>query len=954
MFRTLVMSFLLGSATSIWSAPGMSLAEGKKWWSFQSVQAPPVPQSLQNKAWVRQPVDAFVLQRLEAAGLAPTHEASKEELIRRVTLDLWGFPPTPEALAEFLSDVSPDAYERLVDRLLASHHYGERWARHWLDLVRYADSDGYKADDFRPDAWRYRDYVVRSFNADKSYALFISEQIAGDELAPEDPDALIATGYLRHGIYEYNNRDVAGQRTTILNDITDTTADVFLGLGLQCARCHDHKFDPLLQKDYYRLQAYFAPLLPVDGAVVAGKKEREEYQRKQTAWETATAEIREKIAALEVKYRSYAEKDAIAKFPEETQVLMQLPAKDRTPLEEQLYYYAFQQVIYEYDRLETKIKGTDKEMLVQLRKALAAFDSIKPAPLPVAATARDVSGIAPAVFIPKQESLGDILPGIPSLLEVSPAIIHAPHAATTGRRSALAKWLAAPENPLTARVMVNRVWHWHFGRGLSSTTSDFGKLGEIPTHPELLDWLSDRFVKDQWSLKKLHRLLVTSATYRQSSQSTLAELAQVKDPENRLFWRWSTQRMAAEQIRDSLLAATGELDLATGGPSVDYTKPRRTIYNKVLRNVRDPLLDVFDAPQHFNSTATRDTTTTALQSLLLVNHRPFLERAEAMAERLEKQFPLQPAEQIRLAYQLLYQRSPTSHELAEAMEFLREQSIKIPHANPNAANFLAEAMPQREGKAAVLAPGSAQEKLVLFQPMPRPTADFTIETVVLLRSVYEDGSLRVIASSWDGGKEQSGWSLGITGTKSQRKPRMLTLQMVGHGTEGEWLYEPVFSDLQIQLDRSYYLAASVHLGGPGEGTVTFYLKDLANDDEPLQTTVVPHPLVKNVAGNLPIVIGGRTGKESGHQWDGLIDEVRLRQGTLSPDQCFFQHPKEKLPPAVTACWQFEPATGYFHDMAQRLDNLQCETQGKSPPRHGSALADLCHAMLNSNEFLYIK
>lgn len=945
--------FVVLSQCSGWAARGVITEEDRKWWAFQPVKNCEPPQASQPE-WVKNPVDQFILSKLNAADLKPATEASREDLVRRVTLDLWGMPPTPEESAAFVNDPSPDAYEKLIDRLLASPHYGERWARHWLDLVRYAESDGYKADDYRPDAWRYRDYVIRSLNSDKSYAQFVKEQLAGDELAPEDPDALIATGYLRHWIYEYNNRDVVGQRTTILNDITDTTSDVFLGLGLQCARCHDHKFDPLLQKDYYRLQAFFAPVLPADKTVVATAEQKQRYAEQLAAWEQATADIRAQLETIEVKYRVNVEKDAASKFPEETQVILAKPEAERTPEEKQLHFLAFQQVAYEFKNLEGRIKGTDKELVVSLRKQLAEFDKLKPISPPVAPTIRDVASTAPAVLIPKKETLGDILPGIPSLLDPNPLLITAPHSATTGRRSALANWLTKPENPLTARVMVNRVWHWHFGRGLTSTTSDFGHLGELPTHPELLDWLTQQFVNANWSLKKLHRLMVTSATYRQAAHSPIFEEAKLKDPENRLLWRWNTQRMEAEQIRDSLLAATGELDLAEGGPSVDFTKPRRTIYNKVLRNVRDPLLDVFDSPQHFNSTATRDTTTTAVQSLLLINNRQLIDSSRAMARRLEKDRPDKVDEQIRLAYQLLYNRQPATDELSGAIAFIQEQAARGKADAEPEKPFLAESMPQREGKAAVLAPGSGQERLVLNAAMPRPEADFTIETVVLLRSIYDNGDLRVIASSWDGEKKQTGWALGITGAKSQRKPQMLALQLVGHGVNGDTLYEPVFSDLQIQLDRSYYLAASVHLGGPGEGTVTFFLKDLANDDELLQSTVVPHPIAQDVAGNLPIVIGGRSGKQAVHQWDGLIDEVRLSKGLITAEQCCYTKKSSALTPNVTACWQFEPTPGYLHDSAQKIINLTPVSPAKLSETKSSALADLCHAMLNSNEFLYVR
>ena len=927
----LTMGLLVGLG-SAWAARGVVSDEDRKWWAFQPVAKPELP-PVKDAAWSTQPVDRFILAKLEAQNLRPAPEAPREDLVRRVTFDLWGLPPTPEESAAFVKDAAPGAYERLLDRLLASPRYGERWARHWLDLVRYADSDGYKADAFRPDAWRYRDYVVKSFNADKSYAEFVQEQLAGDEISPDKPEALIATGYLRHWIYEYNNRDVVGQRSTILNDITDTTADVFLGLGLQCARCHDHKFDPLLQKDYFRLQACFTSLVPVDHTVVATPEERKIHAEKLAAWEQATAPIRGQIDTLLVKYKKNAEQKATKLFPEETQALLQKPQHEQTPEEKQLYYLAYYQVLYEFDNVEGSIKGTDKETLVGLRKQLAEFDKLKPSPLPTASTVQDL-GTAAEVIIPKRESLGNISPGVPTILNESPLTAQPSHPATTGRRTALAKWLTEPTNPLTARVMVNRVWQSHFGRGLSAVTSDFGHLGEAPSHPELLDWLTQEFVSHNWSLKHLHRLMLSSAAYRQATHSPCEDEAKLKDPENRLLWRWNTQRLSAEQIRDALFAATGELDLTEGGPPVDFTKPRRTIYNKVLRNVRDPLLDVFDAPQHFNSTATRDTTTTPVQSLLLINNRQLLERSQTLAQRLEKAHAAAPRDQIRLAYQLLYNRQPSSDELSEAEYFLQEQAAKLPAQKTSTAPFIVESMPQRDGKAVVLAPHTNQERLVT-SGVNLPNEDFTIEAVVLLRSIYDSGELRYVASTWNGDKTKAGWALGITGAKSQRKPQMLALQVLGAGNDGKLRYEPVFSDLQIQLDRSYYVAASVHFGEANGGTVTFYLKDLANDDVLLQTTVCPHPIAKPKVSEFPLTIGARAGSAMSSQWDGLIDELRIRSGQITADECFYINKAATLPASVLACWQFEPAPGFLYDakLATRNHPATRLRTNKSAPRH---------------------
>lgn len=951
MLRRFLLPLVLASASHGLAARGEISEEDRKWWAYQAL-TDPSPPAVQDKTWARNEIDLFVLARLESAGLKPAPEAGRRELARRLAFDLTGLPLSPAEVDAFEKDASPDACEKLVDRLLASSGYGERWARHWLDLVRYADSDGYKADDFRPNAWRYRDYVIRSFNADKGYDHFVREQIAGDELAPGDPDAVAATGFLRCWIYEYNNRDVVTQWSAILNDITDTTSDVFLGLGMQCARCHDHKFDPLLQKDYYRLQAFFAPILPKDDAVAAPADLRAAHAAKLADWETQTADLRRQIEAIESKYRDAAEKDAATKFPEETQTILAKKWDERTPLERQWGNLAFQQVIYEFDRIDGKIKGSDKEKIVALRKQLAAFDKLKPEALPLAPSVCDVGREAPCVKIPKREELGDILPGLPTILTPEPMSV-TPLEKSTGRRLALANWLARPDNPLSTRVMVNRVWAWHFGRGLARYTSDFGRLGEPPSHPELLDWLTQRFVKEGWSLKKLHRRIVTSAAYRQSAHSPVFEEARQKDPENSLLWRWNTQRLEAEQIRDAVLAASGELDRSAGGPAVDFSKPRRSIYHKVLRNVRDPLLDVFDAPQHFNSTASRDTTTTAVQSLLLINSRYLLERAQEFSARLKREFPDNVEEQVSGGFQLTYGRHPSSDEREAAVGFIRSQQRQVETETPAETPFLAEAMPQREGKAAVLAPSSGQERLFINVGLPLAEGDFTVEAVALLRSVYENGEVRVVVSAWDGDNSHPGWALGITGKKSQRKPNMLVLQLVGHSTEGRVIYEPVFSDVQIQLERSYYLAASVHLGGAGEGKVTFYVKDLANDDQPLVTTVVPHPVARGVQPDgVRMAIGGRAAGSTGHQWDGLVDEIRLSRGLVAEAQCCYK--TYGVSAAVSACWQFEAKTGFLRDTVSGLENLEPSTSLRKVAPVGDALTDFCHGLLNSNEFLYVE
>ncbi len=487
-------------------------AEDRAWWAIQPLREPAIP-STESSA---NPIDAFIAQKQAEHGLSFAPPADRITLIRRLYFDLIGLPPTPAQVQAFVSDESSDAYESLVDSLLDSPQYGEHWARHWLDLVRYADSDGYRIDHYRPHAWRYRDYVVRSFNSDKPYDRFVQEQIAGDEMFPGDLDALTATGYLRHWIYEYNNRDARTQWTTILNDITDTTGDVFLGLGMQCAKCHDHKFDPILQKDYYRLQAFFAPVLPHDD-VVATEQSKAEYAEKLAAWESATKTLRDELESYESQIRERLADEAIAGFPPDIQAMIRKPVNERTPQEHQIAELASRQIYFEYSRLDTKLKGDEKERVLALRKELSSFDNLKPKELPVAMVVRDTGREPPPIRMPKRNK-DPIDPGVLTLICETPMDVQPPaDLPSTGRRTALAKWMTEPTNPLTTRVIANRIWQYHFGRGLVPNSSDFGRLGGLPSHPELLDWLAVEFVRDGWSFKSLHRKIVNSRVYRQST-----------------------------------------------------------------------------------------------------------------------------------------------------------------------------------------------------------------------------------------------------------------------------------------------------------------------------------------------------------------------------------------------------------------------------------------------------
>jgi len=653
--------------------PGQITDADRAWWAFRKPDRPEVPKA--GAEWARNPIDPFIARRLEAEKLARAPEADRHTLIRRLTFDLTGLPPTPAEVADFVEDRSAGAYEKLADRLLASPRYGERQARAWLDLVRYAESDGYRLDSPRPEAWKYRDYVVRSFNDDKGYDRFLREQLAGDELYPADPDARIATGYLTLWIYEYNQRDVRTQWAAILNDITDVTADAFLGLGMSCARCHDHKFDPILQKDYFALQSFFSGLQFPREPVFASAEAKAEYARKQKVRDEKTAEVRGAIDAMLAPIRERETGAARRKFPEDIQALFGKSPADRTPGERQLHDLADRQVQYEYERAAAKLTGKPKEEYELLKTKLDALAE-DASQSPMAMVARDLGPEAAEVLIPGgRKKAVAVTPAFPTVLGGPPPRI-TPSATSTGRRAALAEWLTRAEHPLTARVIVNRVWQGHFGTGLVATPSDFGTLGEKPSHPELLDWLAAEFVERGWSLKHLHRLIVTSAAYRQASVAASGGsrgTPKTADPENRLVGRMSVRRLDAEQARDAMLAASGELVLDAGGPAVVADKPRRSVYTRAYRNAPDALLASLDAADGLNTCARRNVTVTPTQSLLLLNGPGTLARAGAFAARVMPANGRDMPAGVVHAYRLAFGRPPTTAEAAEAAVFLRQQ-----------------------------------------------------------------------------------------------------------------------------------------------------------------------------------------------------------------------------------------------------------------------------------------
>ncbi len=695
---------LLALACSVWAMSDNLpfTAEQRNHWAYKKVVKPTVP-VVKQRAWVKTPVDAFILAKLEAQGITPSPAADKITLLRRVSFDLTGLPPTPAEIDAFLADKSPKAFARVVDRLLSSPHYGEKWARHWLDLARYAESDGFKADDTRPHVWRYRDYVIKAFNNDKPYDRFIKEQIAGDELWPTDPDALVATGFNRHFPDEYNARDLLQRRQEILNDITDTVGVVFLATTYGCARCHDHKFDPVLQKDYYKLQAFFAPLRAKDDYVLVSAAAQADYQTKLANWQEQTKELRAQLTQLEAPARKALYDDGFEKYPEEIQRAITTAPEKRDTMQWLMYHKAQWQLHYGVDEdgngIGQKLKGEAKKQWEALRQQLATFDRSKPAALPIGSGITDVGPQSPKHFLLKGGAYAaygeEVQPGFLTIIDPAPATIVMPASGhSTGRRTALANWLTQPDNPLTARVMVNRLWHYHFGRGIVGTPNDFGTMRDRETHLELLDWLAATFVEQGWSLKKMHRLLLLSNAYQQATTFN-AETAK-RDPDNKLLWHFRRQRLSGEDIRDAMLAVSGKLNLQMGGPSVfpdipkemdvrggwnrkesDEQKNRRSIYAFVRRNSRYPMFQAFDMPDTHESCGRRAVTTTAPQALNLLNDKAILSAAQAFAGRVLQIAGADRNRQIVTAYRLALGRKPDADELTLAADFLQKQTALL-------------------------------------------------------------------------------------------------------------------------------------------------------------------------------------------------------------------------------------------------------------------------------------
>ena len=673
-------------------------AEQRQHWSYLPPRRPEPP-AVKRETWVRNPIDRFILSQVEQFGLEPAPEAGRVALIRRVRFDLTGLPPSPEEVAAFVADSRPDAYERLVDRLLDSPQYGERWGRFWLDLARFAESDGFKSDKTRPLAWRYRDWVIKALNADLPYDRFVRLQLAGDELAPNDPEAFIATGFNRNWPFEDNNKVPGLSRQLMLEDMTDTTASVFLGMTVGCARCHNHKFDPISQKDYYRFQALFAASAPKDDFALVSPFEQAMFASVEAEHKGRIAQFRRAIESIEKPYRAALLKDKLAELPAEVRKAFETDPEERSAFQEDLLQKHAKQMSVPARALESAMAPAERQLWSDRSREMKQLLRETPEGPPMASGMTDEGANAPPVFLLQKGNFAspgeEVGPGFPSVLgptslDARPAVSAV--SPTSGRRQALAEWLTRPDHPLTARVMANRLWQNHFGRGIVATPSDFGTQGTEPTHPALLDWLATEFVARGWSLKAMHRLMVTSATYRQSSIASSRTL--VEDPENALFSRMFRRRLEGEAVRDALLAVSGELDPRVGGASVFPDLPpgietrggwtrspaaadrnRRSIYVFVRRNLKYPLFDAFDAPDSNTTCPDRNVSVNAPQALMLLNSDLVLDQARAFAGRVlaESSSRHDLAALVERAYRLALARRPDPTELKRGITFLEEQ-----------------------------------------------------------------------------------------------------------------------------------------------------------------------------------------------------------------------------------------------------------------------------------------
>jgi hypothetical protein len=707
----------------------------RQFWAFRTPVRPPLP-AVRHGERVRNPLDAFVLAALEKNGLTLAPEADRLTLLRRASFDLLGLPPAPQEIDEFVNDPAPDAYERLIDRLLASEHFGERWGRHWLDLAGYADSEGIlDADYVRTAAWRYRDYVIQALNRDKPYDRFLKEQIAGDELvdywavvrtqkelSPEVVEALVATGYLRCASDTsrpdfVNIKNAPGYYHQTLDDTLKIVSSSVLGLTVQCARCHSHKYDPIPQAEYYRLQAIFMSAYRPSQWVPqvqrrlleATEAQQKEAQDHNAMVDAAITPLRKQAAELTAQFAERLFADRLGKLPEAIredvrQALATDPAK-RTEVQKYLADKFQKDLRPDPRALEPLLKGTYPDYATRAAAVAAAVqaEEAKRRTFPEIRALYDLPGAVPTHLLRRGDYLNpgpEVRPGVLSALATARPFSWEPpgtDAKTSGRRLAFAEWVTQPEHPLTARVAVNNAWLHHFGEGIVATPDNFGHTGTPPTNPELLDWLATEFVARGWSLKALHRLIMTSSTYRQASTAEPAEAARALqvDPDNHLLWRQRLRRLEAEVLRDAMLRAAGDLNPQMFGPPVpvqrqadgevitaaDAAGARRSVYLQVRRSQPLTLLQVFDQPVMETNCTRRSVSTVSSQALTVLNSDFVVRRGEQLAARALREEPADPAAH---ALRLAFGRPATAAEREKLAVFLNAQDARHARAAPAA------------------------------------------------------------------------------------------------------------------------------------------------------------------------------------------------------------------------------------------------------------------------------
>jgi hypothetical protein len=697
-----------------------ALGAQEQHWAFRPVTQP-APPAVRHPEKVRTPVDHFILAALEAKGLALSPEADRATLVRRACFDLTGLPPTPAEIDAALNDKSPDWYERLVERYLASPRYGERWGKYWLDAAGYADSNGYfDADTNRPLAWKYRDYVVRAFNADKPYDRFVTEQLAGDELAGYEPggdvtpamaELLVATHFLRNapdgtGESDGNPDEVRTDRLSVLEGTLQGTMNCLLGLTIQCARCHEHKFEPIAHKEYYALQAIFFPVYNPDHwtkpneriVTIASRAKRAEHRRRMQLIDRQAKALRDGLTAAAAPLGDQLIEERLAKLPESSRgpLLQAFRApKDKRTAEQQSLLKGQAKLLKVADDDLAKRFPEYAALRERVQKTVAEREKDRPAPLDALAVFVETDPNPPAHHVLKRGQHNapgaEVEPGVPAAFCTATNVYRVPPKpagrVSSGRRTAFAKWVTSPENPLFARVMVNRIWQHHFGTGIVSTPDNLGRSGAKPSHPELLDYLAAEFVRDGWSVKALHREIMLSATYRQRGEGVATP--QAADPDNRLLSHFPLRRLDAEAIRDAMLSVSGELDGRMRGPFVPSRRSaegsvevaesqdgarRRSIYLQQRRTQVVTLLQLFDAPSIVGSCGARTTSTVPLQSLALLNSDFARRRGQALARRLEREAGSGTEERLTLAFRLAAGRPPAEEERAAARKFLTAQA----------------------------------------------------------------------------------------------------------------------------------------------------------------------------------------------------------------------------------------------------------------------------------------